>query len=239
MNHPRFDGDEGQLLRSLAQIDRAPDVTGNVMHRLGYRPGTARLAAKRRRRRALSRCVFLLIFGAAIAGALVVESQRPDLRTPSEETLADALGRDLKMHETELLGSVRLIRGLVAPGFLPEGHASTFAPGNEHDQYPVSQRDPEAGPWTAPTPRGWGGGWRAGLGDGVEDRLRHRAGTEASAPEESGDVGDGSRNPGFFPGASSPGGYPASEVDAPARELIERSGLGPIARGHGRAPNAC
>ena len=47
--------DEQHLLRALARVERAPDVTGDVMHRLGYRLASARHATRRRRRRVVGR----------------------------------------------------------------------------------------------------------------------------------------------------------------------------------------
>ena len=235
----RRPADEQHLLHALARIDRAPDVTGNVMHRLGYRPASARLAAQRRRRRVIARCIFTVIFGAAILGALSMESRRPDLRTPAAETVADALGRDLLMHESHLRGSVRLIRGLVGPG-LAEGYTAsetepaTFASGGFADGESDGPEDThragfgDAAPGIGAPGNAERGAWRelhrAGLAPVAGPQWM---GGETSGP-------DAIRSPRLLPG-----GFSIPGTAAPVPDVIDRSGIGPVAFGRGSAREAC
>ena len=240
--------DEQHLLRALARVERAPDVTGDVMHRLGYRLASARHATRRRRRRVVARCMFAALFGAAIFGALSIESQRPDLRTPAAETVADALGRDLLMHESQLRGSVRLIRGLVGPGLA----AGSVAPaGGSLDSGGMAGSTDLTGDFVAgevadapAEPHHFGFGF-ADAASGSAERAgspeRHRAGMMPSAqPQWMGESTSGPTSRPYVPGPRLlPGGFSIPVTAPPVPDVIDRSGIGPVAFGRGSAREAC
>ena len=153
---------------------------------------------------------FIALFACVVLSAVKIEGRQQDVRTPAETLLVDAVGRDLRAREAEFIGSVRLIRGLVAPGAdgrhaidasLKEEVAASNAPAT------VAPAAPDAWP-AARSPVGF---LRIGLPGG----------------------------PVSGPGWERREEVPNQPMDEPVTEMIERSGLGPVARIRSFPQDAC
>jgi len=208
--HSRRSAADAPLLRSLATIDRAPDCTRAVMTRLGYRRGPASMLTARRRRRMAARAAFVVLFACIVMSAVQIEGRHQDVRTPAETSLVDAVGRDLRAREAEFIGSVRLIRDLVAPG-RDGGYVVHTSSAQDRADADASRPGSPESPESWPAPRAPIGFLRIGLPGG----------------------------PVFGPEWEHRDDVPFLPMDEPVTEVIERSGLGPVARTRSFRQDAC
>ncbi|MBX3372545.1 MAG: hypothetical protein KF817_01810 [Phycisphaeraceae bacterium] len=236
-------------LELARRIDRAPDMTVQVMQRLGYRLAPSHEARRRERARAVVRGGVTLLFVCTLALSVHLQSAREDLRTPADQTISDAVGRDLRSAEEGLRESLRAIRSLSLLG----GSASALAPGARFTGSVLANAAIDTPGSLSPVdPVGGGAGDANGSSAGAGGGAFTMASGPGAVPLRLGPDGE----PVFEPGMAVPDGalhaLPAS-VDsassvsgggtprspgAPANsgrgaeadlQQIERSGLGPIA----------
>lgn len=236
-------------LELARRIDRAPDMTVQVMQRLGYRLAPSYEARRRRRARAVVRGGVTLLFLCTLAVSVHLQSAREDLRTPADQTISDAVGRDLRSAEEGLRESLRAIRSLSLFG----GGASALAPGARFTGSVLANAAVDA-PGSQPSADPIGGG--AGHSNWSSTGAGGGAFTVATGPGGSplrlGPDGEPVYEPGMpvpdgashalpasvDPAPSVSGGGAPRLPGAPANsgrgseielQQIERSGLGPIA----------
>ena len=99
---------------------QTPDLTRQIMGRLGYMPAQSHVVRRRRLRRYVSRSTMLGASIAVVIAGTVVYHAGPHARRPIDQTIPAVLGNEVREHQQQWGRTFRTIRDLApAPAAPP------------------------------------------------------------------------------------------------------------------------